>query len=50
MFVTRRPRGAKPQVKGLKGQPASHPLASRPHFESIQAKTWWLRSNLGLQE
>jgi hypothetical protein len=30
MFVTHRPHGAKPQVKGAQG------LAGRPHFESVQ--------------
>jgi hypothetical protein len=34
MFVTRRPCGAKPQVKGAKGS------ADRLDFESIQAETW----------
>jgi hypothetical protein len=45
MFVTRRPRGAKPQVKGTQG-PAGwpNPLAGRPHFESVQTETWWLLS------
>jgi hypothetical protein len=40
MFVTRRPHGAKPQVKGAQG-PASQPnaLAGRPDFESVQAET-----------
>jgi hypothetical protein len=33
MFVTRRPCGAKPQVKGAQGP------ADRPHFESAQAET-----------
>jgi hypothetical protein len=33
MFVTHRPRGVKPQVKGAQG------LASQPHFESVQAET-----------
>jgi hypothetical protein len=40
MFVTRRPHGVKPQVKGTQGpggQP--NPLAGRPHIELVQAKT-----------
>jgi hypothetical protein len=44
IFVTHRPHGAKPQVKGAQG------LAGRPHFESVQAKTWWLRSYIASQE
>jgi hypothetical protein len=44
MFVTRRPHGAKPQVKG------AQELAGRAHFESVQAKTWRLRSYVGSQE
>jgi hypothetical protein len=49
--VTRRPRWAKPKVKGDQG-PASrpNPLAGRLHFELVQAKTWWLRSYIGSQE
>jgi hypothetical protein len=38
--MTRRPRGAKPQVKGAQGladQP--NPLADRPYFESVQPET-----------
>jgi hypothetical protein len=42
--MTRRPRGAKPQVKGAQG------LNSRPHFESVQADTWWLHSHVSSQE
>jgi hypothetical protein len=40
MFVTRRPHGAKPQVKGAQG-PANGPntLAGRPQFESVPAET-----------
>jgi hypothetical protein len=41
MFVTPKPHGAKPQVKGaqgLAGRP--NPMAGRPHFESVQAGTW----------
>jgi hypothetical protein len=44
MFVTHRPHGAKPQVKGAQG------TVGRPHFESVQAKTWRLRSHVGSQE
>jgi hypothetical protein len=33
MFVTHRPRGAKPKVKGAQGP------AGQPHFESVQAET-----------
>jgi hypothetical protein len=44
MFVTRRPHGAKPQVKGAQG------LAGRPHFEAVPAETWWLHSCVGLHE
>jgi hypothetical protein len=49
MFVARRPRGAKPQVKGAQG-PAGRPnlMAVRPHFESVQAGTLWLHSHVGL--
>jgi hypothetical protein len=51
IFVTRRPRGAKPQVKGAQGSSGRpNPLAGRSHFESVQAKTWWLRSYVGSQE
>jgi hypothetical protein len=51
MFVTRRTRGVKPQVKGAQG-PAGrpNPMADRPHFESVQAETWWLRSHVSSQE
>jgi hypothetical protein len=40
IFVTRRLRGAKPQVRGAQG-PASwpNPMVGRPHFESVQAET-----------
>jgi hypothetical protein len=40
MFVTPRPRGAKPQVKGAQGS------AGRPYFESVRAGTWWLKGVL----
>jgi hypothetical protein len=48
--MTRRPHGAKPQVKGAQG-PAGrpNPMAGRPHFESVQAETWWLRSHVSSQ-
>jgi hypothetical protein len=51
MFVTRRPRGAKPQVKWAQG-PAGrpNPMVGRPHFDSVQAKTWWLHSHIGSHE
>jgi hypothetical protein len=51
MFVTRRPHGDKPHVKGAQ-EPAGrpNPMASRPHFESVQAETWRLRSHVGSQE
>jgi hypothetical protein len=51
MFVTCRPRGAKPQVKGAQG-PADrpNPMVGRPHFESVRTGTWWLRSHIGLEE
>jgi hypothetical protein len=40
MFVTHRPGGAKPQVKGAQGPVGRpNPLADRPHFELVQAKT-----------
>jgi hypothetical protein len=46
MFVTRRPCGAKPQPKGAQGQAdRPNPTANRPHFESVQAKTWQLHSH-----
>jgi hypothetical protein len=51
MFVTCRPRGAKPQVKraqGLAGRP--NPMAGRPHFESVRAGTWRLHLHVGSQE
>jgi hypothetical protein len=39
MFVTRRPRGAKQQVKGAQGPTdRPNPLAGRPHFESIKPR------------
>jgi hypothetical protein len=44
MLVTRRPRGAKPQVKGAQG------LAGQPHFVSVQVETWRLHSHVGSQE
>jgi hypothetical protein len=44
MFVTHRPHGAKPQVKGAQGP------AGRPHFESVQVETWRLCSHVGSQE
>jgi hypothetical protein len=51
MFVTRRPRGAKTKVKGSQGPTSrANPLAGRPHFESVQAETWRLRSYVGSQE
>jgi hypothetical protein len=49
--VTRRPHGAKPQVKGAQGPTGQpNPFAGRPHFESVHAETWWLRSYVGSQE
>jgi hypothetical protein len=51
MFVTRRPRGATPQVKGAQapaGQP--NPMASWPDFRLVQAEAWWLRSHIGSKE
>jgi hypothetical protein len=51
MFVTHRPCGAKPQVKGAQGPIGRrNPMAGRPDFESVQAKTWWLRSHIGSKE
>jgi hypothetical protein len=44
MFVTHKPRGAKPQVKGAQGP------AGRPHFELVEAWTWRLHSHVGLEE
>jgi hypothetical protein len=44
MFVTHRPCGAKPQVKGAQGP------AGRPHFELVQAESWRLHSYIGSQE
>jgi hypothetical protein len=51
MFVTCRPHGAKPQIKGAQG-PAGrpNPMAGWPHFESAQAGTWRLYSHVGSQE
>jgi hypothetical protein len=42
MFVG--PHGAKPQVKGAQGS------AGWPNFESVQAKTWRLRSHISSEE
>jgi hypothetical protein len=51
MFVTCRPHGAKPQVKGASGPAGQpNPMVGRPHFESVQAETWRLRSHVGSQE
>jgi hypothetical protein len=44
MFVTHRPRGPKPQVKGAQGP------AGRPYFELVQAETWRLPSYVSSQE
>jgi hypothetical protein len=51
MFVTGRPRGAKPQAKGAQG-PADrqYPMAGRTDFESVQAETWWQRFHIGSEE
>jgi hypothetical protein len=51
MFVTCRPCGAEPQVKGAQG-PAGrpNPMACRPHFESVHAETWRLHSHVSSQE
>jgi hypothetical protein len=50
MFVTRGPRGAKPQVKGAQGlADRPNPLADWPHFESVQAETSRRRYYVGLQ-
>jgi hypothetical protein len=47
MFVTRRPPRAKPQVKGAQGLASRpNPMAGRPHFESVHAKTWQLHSQV----
>jgi hypothetical protein len=51
MFVTRRLRGAKPQVKGaqgLAGRPI--PMAGRLHILSVKAETWRLQSHVSSQE
>jgi hypothetical protein len=51
MFVTRRSHRAKPQVKGAQGSAGRpNPLASRPHFESVQVRTRRLCSHVGLEE
>jgi hypothetical protein len=51
MFVTRRPRGAKPQAEGPQGLVCrSNAMASRPDFELVQAKTWQLHSHVSLEE
>jgi hypothetical protein len=40
MFVTRRPHGVKPRVKGAQGLASRpNPLAGWPYFESVQAET-----------
>jgi hypothetical protein len=51
MFVTRRPCGAKAQVKGAQG-PADrpNPMVGRPHFELVRARTWRPRSHVGSEE
>jgi hypothetical protein len=49
--MTRRPRGATPQVKGAQGSASQpNPLDGRPHFESVQSKTWRLHSYVSSQE
>jgi hypothetical protein len=51
MFVTRRPCGDKPQVKGAQGPAGqTNPNTGWPHFESVQAETWRLRSHVNSQE
>jgi hypothetical protein len=51
MFVTCGPRGANPQAKGAQGSAGRpNPMAGRPHFESVQAETWQLRSHASSQE
>jgi hypothetical protein len=51
IFVTRRPHGAKPQVKGAQGPTGRpNPMAGQPHFESVRAGTWRLRSHISLEE
>jgi hypothetical protein len=51
MFVTRRPHGAKPHVKGTQGLAGrANPMAGRPDFESIQAENWRLHSLVSLEE
>jgi hypothetical protein len=51
MFLSRRPHGTKPQVKGAQG-PADwpNPMAGQPHFDSVQVRTWWLCSHISLEE
>jgi hypothetical protein len=51
MFVTRRPHGVEPQVKGDQGPTSRpNPMTGRPHFVFVQAKTWRLRSHVGSQK
>jgi hypothetical protein len=51
MFVTHRPHGAKPQVKWAQGLvDRLSPTVGRPHFESVQAETWWLHSHDSSEE
>jgi hypothetical protein len=51
IFVTHRPCGDKPQVKGAQG-PASRPnhMAGQPDFGSVQAEVWRLHSHVGSEE
>jgi hypothetical protein len=40
MFVTRKPGGAKPLVKGVQGPTdRPKPLVDRPYIESVQVET-----------
>jgi hypothetical protein len=40
MFVTCKPHGAKPQVKGARGPAGKpNPLADQSHFELVKAET-----------
>jgi hypothetical protein len=51
MFVTCRPCAAKPQVMGAQGLTGwPNPMAGRPNFGLVQAKAWWLCSDVDSEE
>jgi hypothetical protein len=51
MFVTNRPREAKPHVKEAQGSASwPNPMVDWPHFESVQVATWRLRSHIDSED